>query len=178
MNVNEEEQRVVIVAAILATILGFITVFNQPFLAPIELVLGISGTFLFAYLVLTAANLKYKNKGDLAAIVDTGRIRPYLFDVGISIYGLALFGGLFIPLLNNQQTNQIIKGLINVDTIWGWIALLLAAAIWAVTYILAQILVRIWAMFKFKKWFWRTKTVREYFKKEEEKLSIEKTEEN
>lgn len=165
---HEEQQRVVAAAAILATILGFIAIFKQPFMAPLKLVLGMSGVFLFAYLIVTAANLKYKHKGDLATIIDTDKVRPYLFDWGISIYGLAFFGSLFIPLLNKEATEKVIQMLINVDTFWGWLALAIALILWAVIYILAQVYVRVWALIKFKQWFWSTRSIRKRFQERKE----------
>lgn len=161
-NERHEEQRILVAAAMLATIVGLMAIFTQSFMTPLRLVLGLSGLFLFLHLIATAAELKYKNKGDLAMIAGTNRIRPYLFDWGISIYGLAILGSLLVSVLYKGASEKVFEALINEDTISGWVALTVAIVVYIGVYFCAHVAIRIWALIKFRRWFWRTKAIREH----------------
>lgn len=86
-----EEQRLLIISVILATIIAVFALLPDGIWAFVKGMLLLSGISGFLFILLTGANLKYKNAGEIGDFRFGSNIRRFLYNQCIDTYGYNLY---------------------------------------------------------------------------------------
>lgn len=164
---DKEQQKIILASALLASAIAAIALpFNHLAVSPVKFILLLSGVFFFGYLLLTAAQLKSKNPGEIVFIFNTEKWRNIFFDAAVNVYGLAIVGMMGLLGLSKGLLESFLSLLFNEDTIIGWLALVLSGLF----ILLIHVIVRFVVLLKYKRWFWRLSSYYE-FRKEQKRIS-------
>lgn len=157
-----EDSKILIASALLASTVAFIALpTDRLAVSPLKFTLLLSGIFFFSYLLLTAANLKTKNPGEIVFIFHAEKWRTKAFDAAVNIYGLSIMGLAALLIITDGLLIAFLDLLFNEKTVIGWIALMVSA----VLMLTIHAIVRVVILIKYKKWFWRLSKYYEYRKR-------------
>ena len=124
---------------------------DNPVLAPVKLVLCISGCLFFVFLVLSAASYKKTNTDQIGMLSFDGKTRDKSYDYAVNVFGFGAFGFLMTSLIERDWFDQLNAIIFSRQMLPGWTALFFALLIYIFIKISVLLGIRLYLLLKTRK---------------------------